>query len=137
MILYKLFLSLSLIVRSKFQFQDALKNSKDISNNSFVKYQLNKIIKDINKGVSISKAFEDTNMFDTITLRLLLTAQQTNKMALILEDIQSLYHERLNKNIKTFTLFLEPTLILIIASIILWLVLAIMTPIWQLSSVLS
>jgi len=136
MILYKLFLSLSFIVKSKFQFQDALQSSKNISNNLYVKNNFENIIQDINNGYSISRAFEKTNLFDTVTIRLLLTAQKTNKMEIILEDIQKIYQKKLSQNIKLFTTFLEPFLILIISSIVLWLVLAIMTPVWQLSSLI-
>ena len=137
MIFYKLFLTISLIVRSKFQFQDAMDSARNISNNLFVKRNLENIIRDINSGMSISRSFEKTNLFDKVAIRLLLTAQKTNQMERILEDIQRIYKKRLSSNIEKFTIFLEPLLILIISSIVLWLVLAIMTPVWELSSVIG
>jgi len=135
-VLYKIFLSLHLIVKSKFQFQNALKNILFISDNLYIKKSIENIINNISKGISISESFKEVNIFDNTTIKLLFTAEKTNKMEQILDDITQLYKKRLTTNIKNFTTILEPLLIFIIASIILWLVLAIMTPIWQLSQVL-
>ena len=137
MVFYKLFLSLYLIVKSKFQFQNALIGIKNISSNKFVKTKINEIIQDINNGMSISRAFEKTKLFDKLAIRLLLTAQKTNKMESMLEEIQKLYKKRLVQYIDKFTLILEPILIFIISSIVLWLVLAIMSPIWQMGSLIK
>ena len=112
-------------------------SAKNISHNLYVKRNLENIIRDINNGMSISRSFEKTNLFDKVAIRLLLTAQKTNQMERILEDIQKIYKKRLSQNIEKFTLFLEPLLILIISSVVLWLVLAIMTPVWELSSVIG
>jgi general secretion pathway protein F len=137
MMFYKLFLSISLMVKSKFQFAQALINSKNITNNIFLENELNKILYDINNGISISKAFENRDIFDSITIRLLLTAQKTNTLETILYDLKIIYKEKLTKFMGKFTTFLEPFLIFIISSIILWIVLAIMTPVWQLSSIIK
>ena len=137
MVFYKLFLSLYLIIKSKFQFQNALISIENISSNLYVKGKIKEIIQDINNGMSISRAFEKTQLFDNIAIRLLLTAQKTNTMEIILFDIQKLYKNRLNQYIRRLTLVLEPLLIFIISSVVLWLVLAIMTPIWQMGSLIK
>ena len=137
LIFYKLFLSLSLIVKSKLQFTYALENTKEIVNNQFLIAKLDNILIDINNGISISKAFQQSNIFDNTTIRLLLTAQQTNTIEDTLDNLTIIHKEKLNKYISKFTSFLEPFLIFIISSIILWIVLAIMTPVWQLSSIIK
>ena len=137
LIFYKLFLSLSLIVKSKLQFTYALESTKEIVNNQFLIAKLDNILIDINNGISISKAFQQSNIFDNTTIRLLLTAQQTNTIEDTLDNLTIIHKEKLNKYISKFTSFLEPFLIFIISSIILWIVLAIMTPVWQLSSIIK
>ncbi|HIP12084.1 MAG TPA: type II secretion system F family protein [Arcobacter sp.] len=136
-VFYKLFLSLYLIVKSKFQFQNALISVENISSNLYVRTKIKDIIQDINNGMSISRAFEKTKLFDNIAIRLLLTAQKTNKIETILFDIQQLYKKRLMQYIKKLTLVLEPLLMAFISSIVLWLVLAIMTPIWQMGTLIK
>ena len=134
---YKLFLSISLIVKSKYKFQEALKSSMLIINNKYLFIILENIVKDIYNGESISVAFKNTKEFDSFATRLLNTAQKTNKMEQLLLDIVNIYANNLNKTIEKFKAFLEPFLVLLIAVIILYLVLAIMTPIWDLSSILN
>jgi len=131
---YQLFLIINLIVKSKYSFYDALFNAKDSIKNDYLLSKLNYILKDLNKGIDIHQAFLNTKIFDNTTLRLLQTAQESNKFELILDDIVNIYDSKVNKSMNSFKIYLEPILIFFISIIVLWLVLAIMTPIWDLSS---
>ena len=136
-LLYKLFLSLSLQVNSKEKFYNALLNSINTVNNIYLKSKLQYILKDIKNGKSIYYAFLQTNSFDLFTLRLLHTAEVTNRLGELLENIVHIYDSNIVKNIEKFKVYFEPLLIFIISSVVLWLVLAIMTPIWDLGSVIK
>jgi len=70
-------------------------------------------------------------------LRLLHTAQVSNKQEEMLQSIVKIYDSNIEKNIKKFKNYFEPLLIFMVSSIILWLVLAIMSPIWDLGSVIK
>lgn len=134
---YRLFLSLSIIVRSKYQFQTAIVNSKNIVNNLYVQEKIDDILRHIKNGMSISEAFVKTNIFDSLTLKLLHTADNTNKYESILQDITAQYKKRFHKSLQNFSSTIEPLLILVISLIVLWLILAIMLPIWDLGSVIN
>ena len=54
---YRLFLSMSIIVKSKYQFQVAITNSKNIVNNLYVQKMMDKVVLNIKNGTSISEAF--------------------------------------------------------------------------------
>ena len=136
-IFYKLFLSISLQVNSKESFYKALLNSVNVVNNSYVKSKLQYILADIKNGKSIHYAFVQTNMFDLVSLRLLNTAQLSNQYEELLNNIVNIYDANIKKDINKFKTYYQPLLIFIISSIILWLVLAIMTPIWDLGSVIK
>jgi len=134
---YRLFLLISVIVNSKYQFQIAIENSKNLIPNLYIKQLMQTIIIDIKNGITISKAFERTKLFDSLTIKLLYTAEHTTQYETILEDIALYYKEKFQKSLKLFSSYIEPLIILCIASIVLWLMLAIMTPIWNMSSFLS
>ena len=134
---YKLFLSITIIVKSKYKFQDAIKNSKNILKNRYVQKSLDQIIKDIKNGSSIEDAFKNRRLFDDLTIKLLYTAQYTNNYEKVLNDITNLYKERFSNSIKNFSSIIEPTIILFISLIVLWLVLAIMVPMWNMGSAIS
>lgn len=134
---YRLFLSMSIIVKSKYQFQVAISNSKNIVNNLYVKKMMDKVVLNIKNGMSISEAFGRSNLFDNLTMKLLNTADNTNNYEYILLDITTQYKKRFHKSLKNFSSTIEPMLIFIISLVVLWLILAIMLPIWNLGAVIN
>ena len=135
-IFYKLFLSLYFIVSTKNQFQQALLQTQSISKNLYIKEKLKQIVEDIENGINISQAFSNTNLFDTTTIRLLEVAQKTNRLETILKDIKNIYYKQFNKSLDNFITIIEPLLVLFIATIILWIVVAIMSPIWEMGNII-
>jgi general secretion pathway protein F len=133
---YRLFLSISIIVKSKYQFQVAILNSKNIVQNRYIQNSMKNILINIKNGASIAQSFEDTKLFDDLAIKLLYTAQHTNQYELILHDITSFYKQRFQDSLKNFSTLIEPIMILLISLVVLWLVLAIMLPIWDISSAL-
>jgi len=103
---YRLFLSLSIIVQSKYQFQTAIINSKNIVSNLYVKEKIDEILRNIKNGMSISEAFVKTNIFDSLTIKLLYTADNTNKYESILQDITAQYINIKKDFIKVCRIFL-------------------------------
>jgi type II secretory pathway component PulF len=134
---YRLFLSISIIVRSKYQFQLAVLNSKNIVQNLYIQERMNFILSTIKNGSSVAEAFDKSTLFDTLTIKLLHTADYTNEYEQILSDITNLYKKKFQKSLKNFSSTIEPVLIFIISLIVLWLILAIMLPIWNLGSVIN
>ncbi|MEA3498862.1 MAG: type II secretion system F family protein [Campylobacterota bacterium] len=136
-IFFRLFLSMSIIVKSKYQFQIAIEHSKSMIENLYIKKVMDNILTSIKNGNSIAKSFENTLLFDNLTIRLLYTAEQTNSYDKVLNNITTYYKNKFNNSIKLFSSILEPTIIFIISIVVLWLVLAVMLPMWDLSSAIS
>jgi len=106
-------------------------------NNLYVQDMMEKVLINIKNGMSVSEAFGKSKLFDNLTMKLLHTADNTNRYEDILSDIALQYKKRFQKSLKNFSSTIEPLLILIIALIVLWLILAIMLPIWNLSAVIN
>ena len=70
-------------------------------------------------------------------MKLLNTADNTNNYEYILLDITTQYKKRFHKSLKNFSSTIEPLLIFIISLVVLWLILAIMLPIWNLGAVIN
>jgi general secretion pathway protein F len=134
---YRLFLSISIIVKSKYQFQIAISNSKNVVNNLYVQEMLNQVLINIKNGLSISESFDKSCLFDALTMKLLNTADSTNNYEYILSNITIQYKKRFHKSLKNFSSTIEPILILTISVVVLWLILAIMLPIWNLGAVIN
>lgn len=134
LIFYKFFLSISLIVKSKHKFQDALFYGKNMTQNQYFTEKISLIIKDINDGIPIGEAFRKANIFDEIAIRMISVGEHSNNLETILEDLKDINKNLLSKNLDNLTAFLNPFFIFIISSVILWLVLAIMTPVWEMGN---
>ena len=134
---YRLFLSISIIVKSKYQFQVAVLNSKNIVNNLYVQEVMDLILANIKNGASIADAFDKSALFDSLTIKLLYTAEYTNQYESVLLNITAQHKKRFHKSLQNFSSSIEPILIFFIALIVLWLILAIMLPIWNLGSVIN
>lgn len=136
-IFYRFFLSLSMLVKSNYQFQTAFQNTLFIIKNRYILYQLNQVLSNINNGTNISEAFSQTKLFDPLTTRLLHTAQQTNTLPKILANITTIYKQKLDDNIKYFTSAIGPIFILILSIFTLWVILAIMMPSLSIGTILN
>jgi general secretion pathway protein F len=134
--MFKLFLSLSIIVNSKYQFQVAIENSKNVVSNRYIKKIINNIVIDIKDGFTIAEAFSRSSFFDPFTIKLLYVAQETSMYGNILSELTKYHKEVFKDFIKNFSAMLEPIMVFFISFIVMWLVLAIMTPIWDMNSVL-
>lgn len=137
LVTYKLFLSLYFICSTKSRFQDALKSVVNISNNIYFNKKLNSIYEDIQNGTNISEAFSTNGLFDDSTIRLLRSGEKSNSLESVLDDIKEMNKKKLEKSIERFTSSLEPILIFVLAGVILWIVLAIMTPTWELGNLMN
>ncbi len=131
------FFSLSTLLKDDHQFFDSLNNSKSLISNSYLLNRISKVEQDIKDGKNISKAFEDSELFDDLTIRLIHTGEKSNNLVATLSKIDTIYKERLNNTLQNFITIFEPALIASAALFILWLVLAIFTPIWDIGTILK
>ena len=134
---FRLFLSISIIVNSKYQFQTAIYHSKNIIKNLYIQKVMEKILIMIKNGNSIASSFESSLTFDDLTIRLLYIAEQTNNYESILNHISSYYKQKFKNSVKIFSSILEPSIIFLISLIVLWIIFAVMLPIWNLSSIIQ
>ena len=134
---YRLFLVLSTIVESKYKFQIAIANSKFVINNKYLQNILDNILQNITNGLAISEAFKQNNIFNSVTIELLHTAEHTNNYSIVLKDIYKHNKKNFDTYLKNFSSIIEPSIVFLISVIILWLILAIMLPMWNLNSVIN
>ena len=135
--LYMFFLSISFLLKEKYQFQSAFKNSKVAIQNQFISKKFDMIEDSINSGSSIYEAFKSAEIVDELTLRLLNSGEISNSLYRSTEEIRKVYQLGLNNKINIFTVFIEPVVLAVIAVFILWLVLAIFVPIWDMGTIIK
>lgn len=135
--LYKLFLVVDIMQKSKYEFHKAFLNSKLLVKNKYLLDKIRVIDSLLENGKSICFAFKDVNIFDDIILNLLNTGEVTNSLEIVVPEIKKIYKHKFENSVNLMISIIQPLFLLIIASMILFIVLAIFTPIWEMGSLIK
>jgi len=135
--LYKIFLVLEIMLNSKYEFHKAIEASKVLLKNQYLLDRITLIDNLLQNGKSINYAFCKTEIFDDMVLNLMHTAEITNTLDMTTKKIKDIYKDRFNDKIKLLISFIEPFFIFTIMGLILWIVLAVLMPIWDMSNMLK
>lgn len=131
------FLSISILLNDKYKFQTAFLNSEILIHNSYLKEKLKVINQQIQSGKPILFAFENSSLFDDLILRLISVGEQSNSLHLTINEVEKIYKKRVEESFKRFATYIEPIFFILISSFIIWLMLAIFMPIWNLSDAMN
>ena len=121
-------MSLNILLKINYKFQDALKSSKIIITNQYLNYKLDFVIADIKNGVSAYQAFQNYQLLDPLITRLLYTATKTDNYTSISSKIENIYYKHFTQSLDKMIRYILPISLTIAFSIILWIILAIMLP---------
>lgn len=135
--LYNFFLGLKILLQSKYEFHIALDNSTILIKNQYILDKIQKINEHLKNGKSIPFAFEQTEIFDDLIISLLNSGEKSNSLEVSIEKIESIYKDSFQNSIKSLSSYIEPIFFIAISSLILWIMLAVFTPIWNMSGMLS
>jgi general secretion pathway protein F len=131
------FKCIAILLQDKYKFQTAFENSLILITNVYLKEKLSQINQQIQSGKSISFAFKSSGLFDNLTLRLISVGQKSNSLLTTVNEIEKIYQKRLDDSLKRFTHYIEPLFFIIISAVVIWIMMAIFIPIWNLSDALT
>lgn len=131
------FLSITILLNDKYKFQTAFLNSEVLISNRYLKEKLKVINQQIQSGKPILFAFENSNLFDDLVLRLISVGEQSNSLNITINEVEKIYKKRMEDSFKSFATNLEPIFFILISTFIVWLMLAIFMPIWNLSDAMN
>lgn len=131
------FLSITILLNDKYKFQTAFVNSEVLIRNRYLKEKLKVINQQIQSGKPILFAFENSNLFDDLVLRLISVGEQSNSLNITINEVEKIYKKRMEDSFKSFATNLEPIFFILISTFIVWLMLAIFMPIWNLSDAMN
>lgn len=135
--LYNFFICLRILTKSNYEFNIALENSLLLLKNKYLYDRIQNIYGCIKSGMSIHESFVKADIFDDIILNLINSAEMSSNMNEALEKIEEYYKYNFTKSIKRFSSLIEPIFFMVMMLLILWVMLAIFTPIWNMSEMLN
>ena len=135
--LYKLFLLIDIMLKSNYEFHKAFISSKILLKNKYLLDKIYIIDNLLQNGKSINDSFFKTKIFDDIVLNLINTGEVSNSLGITIDEIKKIYKNRFNDKMNLLTSLIQPIFLIIIMGLILWIVLAIFMPIWDMGNMIN
>lgn len=134
--IHRIFLTFSSLLESKYTFAQSLQSTQMIVTNTYVLSQLASIENHIKSGSSINIAFERSGIFDELTNRLIYSGEISNTIPQVIKELEKIYYAKLDDRIKFLSATVEPVFLLFMGIAILWLISALMLPIWDMGNII-
>ncbi|MCJ7500232.1 type II secretion system F family protein, partial [bacterium] len=87
----------------------------------------------VSQGGSLAQAFRTSGVFPPLLPRIIAIGEQSGELSEMLTGVAETYEEEVSRSVQALTSILEPALILIMAVVVLFVVMAILLPIFELN----
>ncbi len=115
---------------------DALKMSAKTLKNTYFHEIINDMVSDVENGVKFSDSAKKTNIFPELFSAAIVTGEKSGNLPNVLFKISDFYSKNIERFNNTFITLIEPVFIVCIGTVVLFIVLAIMGPLFDLSSMI-
>lgn len=116
---------------------EALALSRRVMKNGLLEQVVEEAEKRIVEGKSLSAQLKLSPIIPPLVVRMLAIAEETGKMAPMLQNIAEIYDEDLERNLTQMTSLLQPAILMILGAIVGVVILSILLPLTDVSSFLS
>lgn len=113
---------------------DALMSSSRTLSNSYIQDIVENVIEDVKGGVRFSTALGNSGIFPELFQAAAVTGERSGNLAGIMERVSEFYSKNIDKFSGTFISLVEPIFIVVIGLVVLFIVISIMGPLFELSS---
>ena len=130
--MHKYTLVFSELVKSGIPVSEALDTAVGMVDNSYIKDKLLTVNANIARGISLSDAFEQTELFENMLLQMIRAGEQGGQLDAMLDKVTEYYDARFQDLIDNLATYIEPIMMFFIAGLVLLMALGIFMPMWDL-----
>jgi MSHA biogenesis protein MshG len=127
--------SFSLAIRSGVPLMQALSNSAQTVDNSFVARRIERMRDNVERGESLLRAAISSEIFTPIVLQMVAVGEESGAVDEMMDEIGDMYRQEVEYELKTLSQQIEPILIVLLGVMVLILALGIFLPMWDLGKV--
>jgi type II secretory pathway component PulF len=128
-------LSLGSLLKSGISLTQAMDATIEVTGNTYITQLLSSALKEVNEGESVSATFKKRPMFfSNLCIEMAQTGEDSGNLDEMLENVGQYYADESSMKIKTLTTMLEPMIIVIMGVVVGFIVMAMMLPIFDLST---
>jgi general secretion pathway protein F/MSHA biogenesis protein MshG len=129
----RFFLVLTELIRAGLPVAEALDTAVLTVDNSEIKKKLAAIRISVERGVSLTDAFRETDLMQGMLVQMISAGEQSGMLDTMLDKVTEYYKSRFQEIIDNLTAYIEPILLAFIAGMALLLALGIFLPMWDLA----
>jgi len=126
--------TLSLLISSGSSLIGAIAIAADVSGNIFYKEALNATGQLVEKGVGLSAALQNQDIFPPVMIQMVKVGESTGKIDESFLKVSEYFERDLEMRVKTLTTAIEPILIIVLGISVAFLIISVITPIYSLVS---
>ncbi|NEW60558.1 type II secretion system F family protein, partial [Sulfurovum sp. bin170] len=120
------------LVKSGIPVSEALDTAVGMVDNLYIKKKLLTVNANIARGISLSDAFEQTELFENMLLQMIRAGESSGQLDMMLEKVEGYYDTRFQDLIDNLAAYIEPIMLFFIAGLVLLMALGIFMPMWDL-----
>lgn len=127
--------SFSLGIRSGVPVMQALSNSAQTVDNTFVARRIEGMRENVERGESLLRASISSGIFTPVVLQMVAVGEESGAVDDMMNEIGDMYRQEVEYELKTLGQQIEPILIVMLGAMVLVLALGIFLPMWDLGKV--
>ena len=116
---------------------DALGVTADISGNRLYRNLWRRVQSSVREGRKIHEELEQSTLLPSSVVQMVSAGEESGRLGEVLEEVAEFYQRALRDAIKAMTSMIEPILIVVMGSIVGFIAMAIILPIFKMSSLVS
>jgi len=126
--------SLSMLITAGVPIIEALNIVADSAGNVIFEVSIKKAAKDVEKGLSLTNALEKYEEYPPLVIQMISVGEQTGKVGQVLVRVANFFEQEAEAAIKGLTTAIEPIMMLILGLGVGFIVISVITPIYNLTS---
>jgi type II secretory pathway component PulF len=115
----------------------ALKISKNIVENDYLKERFATVEESIEEGRTLTQGFQESEQFENMVVQMIKAGETSGSLNKMLEKVDNYYSSKYNGLIDNISTYIEPLMIAALASFVTLLALGIFLPMWSMAEVVS
>lgn len=116
---------------------DTLAITGDISGNRLYKAMWRSVYASVKQGKKISHPLNRTTLLPRAVVQMVTAGEESGKLGEVLDEISHYYQKQLKERIKAVTSMIEPIMIIVMGSVVGFIAMAIILPIFKMSSIVK
>ena len=111
---------------------DCIANSRDVVNNRAIARSLDDVRQGIESGKNLTQSFQHTGLFPPLVIRMLKVGETTGSLDKALLNVSYFYDRDVKYSTRKIQIMIEPAMTLILGALLGWVMLSVLSPIYDL-----